>query len=59
MQVWLLPLEGGEAQQLTRLPEDVSDIAWSPDGTQLCVVSAATAAEARYQRRAPGAPPRA
>ena len=58
VQVWLLPLEGGEAQQLTRLPEDVSDIAWRPDGSQLCVVSAATAAEARYQRRAPGAPPR-
>jgi dipeptidyl aminopeptidase/acylaminoacyl peptidase len=41
-QVWLLPMDGGEARQLTRLPRDVSDIDWSPDGTRLCVVSAAT-----------------
>ena len=41
-QVWLLPMDGGEARQLTRLPRDVSDLAWSPDGTRLCVVSAST-----------------
>ncbi|MFN8518266.1 MAG: S9 family peptidase [Chloroflexota bacterium] len=41
VQVWLLPTDGGEARQLTRLPEDVQDIAWSPDGSQLCLVSAA------------------
>jgi dipeptidyl aminopeptidase/acylaminoacyl peptidase len=40
-QVWLLPMDGGEALQLTRLPRDVSDMAWNPDGTRLCVVSAA------------------
>ena len=44
MQVWLLPLAGGEAQPLTDLPEDVTDLAWSPDGSRLCVVSAATSA---------------
>ena len=32
MQVWLLPMAGGEAQPLTDLPEDVGDLAWSPDG---------------------------
>ena len=40
IQVWLLPMDGGEATQLTRLPEDVTELAWSPDGTRLCVVSA-------------------
>jgi acylaminoacyl-peptidase len=44
MQVWLLPLDGGEAQPLTDLPEDVTDLAWSPDGSRLCVVSAARSA---------------
>ncbi|HVQ22435.1 MAG TPA: hypothetical protein VMT36_04125, partial [Candidatus Saccharimonadia bacterium] len=41
IQVWLLPMEGGEARQVTRLPRDVSDISWSPDSRSLCVVSAA------------------
>jgi len=41
VQVWLLPMDGGEARQLTRLPEDVQDLAWSPDGSRLCLVSAA------------------
>ena len=45
LQVWLLPLAGGEAQPLTNLPEDVTDLAWSPDSSRLCVVSAATSAK--------------
>ncbi|HEY8169232.1 MAG TPA: S9 family peptidase [Candidatus Limnocylindrales bacterium] len=40
-QVWLLPMDGGEARQLTRLPRDVTDLSWSPDGGALCVVSPA------------------
>jgi len=44
LQVWLLPMAGGEAQPLTDLPEDVTDLAWSQDGVRLCVVSAATSA---------------
>jgi dipeptidyl aminopeptidase/acylaminoacyl peptidase len=38
-QAWLLPVDGGEARQLTRLPHDVTDLTWSPDGTRLCVSS--------------------
>ncbi|MGH2358491.1 MAG: S9 family peptidase, partial [Candidatus Limnocylindria bacterium] len=39
-QVWLLPFtDGGEAGQLTDLPKDVEELAWSPDGKRLCVVS--------------------
>ncbi|MDQ3554029.1 MAG: hypothetical protein M3395_06440, partial [Chloroflexota bacterium] len=50
-QVWLLPMDGGEARQLTRLPEDVGGVAWSPDGKRLCIVSAATEAEPKPKRR--------
>ena len=42
VQVWLLPMAGGEAQQLTDLPQDVGALEWSPDGTRLCIVSGAT-----------------
>ena len=51
-QVWLLPIEGGEARQLTRLPRDVTDLTWSPDGTALCVVSASRDASRSDRPRA-------
>lgn len=38
-QIWLIPLDGGEAKQLTGLPGGVQDFAWSPDGGKLVVVS--------------------
>jgi dipeptidyl aminopeptidase/acylaminoacyl peptidase len=57
-QVWLLPTDGGEARQLTRLPQDVTEIAWSPDGRRLCVVSAATRTTKEEDKRAPGDPPK-
>ena len=56
-QVWLLPAEGGEARQLTRFPRDVNDLAWSPDGRQLCVVSASRTAATPAARRRPEDPP--
>jgi dipeptidyl aminopeptidase/acylaminoacyl peptidase len=34
-QLYVLPVEGGEARRLTDLPEDVGEVAWSPDGTRL------------------------
>jgi len=34
-QVWLLPLDGGEARQLTKLPIDVSEPIWSPLGDKI------------------------
>jgi dipeptidyl aminopeptidase/acylaminoacyl peptidase len=58
IQVWLLPLAGGEAQQLTDLPEDVTDLAWSPDGSRLCLVSGATTTEHQLDRAEADAPPR-
>ncbi|HEX2221712.1 MAG TPA: hypothetical protein VHK06_04240, partial [Candidatus Limnocylindria bacterium] len=58
-QVWLLPFaDGGEARQLTDLPRDVEEVAWSPDGGRLCIVSTATTE--RHERKPelpPGQPP--
>ncbi len=56
-QVWLLPMDGGEATQLTRLPEDVEELAWSPDGSRLCITSAATSLRRPSRRHDPGAAP--
>ncbi|TMK75137.1 MAG: S9 family peptidase [Actinobacteria bacterium] len=34
-QVFVLPLEGGEAARLTDLKEDAGELEWSPDGTRI------------------------
>ncbi|MEO8469727.1 MAG: S9 family peptidase [Chloroflexota bacterium] len=45
-QVHLLPLDRpGEARRLTNLPRGVDDYAWSPDGTQLAVISSSRGAD--------------
>jgi dipeptidyl aminopeptidase/acylaminoacyl peptidase len=56
-QVWLLPMEGGEARQASTLPRDVTDMAWSPDGGRLCLVSGALQATEPKRRREPTDPP--
>ena len=38
-QVWLMAADGGEAGQLTSLPEGAREFAWSPDSTRLVVVA--------------------
>src|SRR5881392_3330294 len=38
-QLYVLPLDGGEATKLTELEEDVAAIAWSPDGTRIAFAS--------------------
>ena len=35
MQLFVIPVEGGEAVQLTDLQEDVEELAWSPDSTKI------------------------
>src|SRR3990170_6483352 len=35
MQLFVIPIEGGEAVQLTELSEDVEELAWAPDSTKL------------------------
>jgi dipeptidyl aminopeptidase/acylaminoacyl peptidase len=50
-QVYVLPVDGGEARALTSLKQGVGGgIAWSPDGTQIAF-TAATAEEARDQSK--------
>ncbi len=38
-QVYLLPMNGGEARRVTDLKNGVSSMQWSPDGTRLAVLS--------------------
>jgi dipeptidyl aminopeptidase/acylaminoacyl peptidase len=40
-QAWILPLDGGEAWQLTTLRHGVSALAWSPDGRRLAITAQA------------------
>ncbi len=37
-QVWLLNRLGGEAERLTYTPQDVDELAWSPDGSRLALL---------------------
>ena len=35
-QIWIIPVDGGEAEQLTKLEEgSLGSLAWSPDGTKI------------------------
>ncbi len=53
-QVFLLPIHGGEAVQLTRTPAGVQHYAWSPDGKQIAYVASdeppAKVGEERHNR---------
>ena len=55
-QVHLLPLDGGEARRLTDLPRGVDEFAWSPDGTQLAVLTSSLGATLEEDERRRGRP---
>ena len=38
-QLWLMPVSGGEARELTALPFDLADPVWSPDGRFVAVTA--------------------
>jgi dipeptidyl aminopeptidase/acylaminoacyl peptidase len=44
-QLWLLPVDGGEARQVTEVPAGVQSISWSPDGTRIAFTQSTTADE--------------
>jgi len=59
-QVHLLPLDRpGEARRLTDLPRGVEEIAWSPDGRRLAVVSSSHGATLADDARRRGRPAKA
>ena len=55
-QLFLLPLDGGEARRLTDLPRGVNDVAWSPDGRSLAVLSSSRGATMAEDTRRWGRP---
>ena len=57
-QVFLLPLDGGEARRLTDLPRSVDAFAWSPDGTRLAILTSSLGATEAEDRRLRGRPAR-
>lgn len=59
-ELWTIPVDGGEACQLTTLGGNVGDFAWSPDGKRLVIQftpqdAEAKEREARKKRGEPGA----
>ena len=55
-QVYLLGLDGGEARRLTDLPKGVSELAWSPDGRTLAILTSSLGATIEEDRRKRGRP---
>ncbi|ELZ38477.1 S9 family peptidase [Halorubrum tebenquichense] len=49
-QLWVLPVDGGEARRLTDVVGGVSQIAWSPDGERIAFVQSVTADDREADR---------
>ena len=56
-QIFLLPLDGGEARRLTDLPRGAIDFAWAPDGRSLAVTSSSLGATPAEEAKKRGRPP--
>lgn len=46
-EIWVIPADGGEARQLTKLGGSISDFRWSPNGKKLAVIFTPQDAEAK------------
>lgn len=56
-QIYVIRMDGGEAQQITRLPNGASDPAWSPDGRVVACLSQVNEAERARDDAGEAAPP--
>src|SRR5262249_20949680 len=52
-QLWLLSLDGGEAQPLTWMDGDIADFRWSPDGRRIAFLMADRVPPQERERIAP------
>lgn len=50
-QIWTIPYDGGEASQLTDLPEEIADFSWSPDGLTIAFVAKAESSSTDLEGR--------
>ena len=50
-QVFVMPLNGGEAWQLTDVPEGAGEVRWSPDGKRIAFVCDANAKDIEKQKK--------
>ena len=48
-QVYLVPVDGGEARHLTRAPNGADALAWSPDGSRIAFLSSVDAEERAWE----------
>ena len=49
-QVWVMPADGGEAQQVTKMENGVEGFAWSPDGKRMALAAEAPETKAMEDR---------
>lgn len=56
-QIYLIDLAGGEAQQLTAMPNGASDPAWSPDGRRLAFIAPTNEEEQQREQADPPTQP--
>jgi Tol biopolymer transport system component len=43
--VWVQPISGGSARQITHFPDSVIDVTWSPDGKRVALIRLAESSD--------------
>ena len=50
-QLWIMPADGGEAQQLTKMEKGIDGFKWAPDSQQIAISAEAPEAKAMKDRK--------